>query len=349
MSAITILQPGFLTTVQDLGRWGFQSIGMPVAGVMDDYAARVGNLLLGNAENTPVLEISLLGPVLQFEQETFFVLTGGDLQPRRNEQPLANWTVYAAQARDVLSFAGLRSGCRAYLAVAGSFRVEHAMGSASTYLRGKLGGYHGRALQAGDVLTTGRASSIVPSVPFPLPAEYRPDYRDTLRVILGPQNDAFTAQGLATFLSSEYIVTNDADRMGYRLDGPKIEHARGADIISDGIAWGAIQVPAHGTPIIMLADRQTTGGYPKIANVITVDIPSAAQKKPGDKIRFEQISIQDAQQYYRQRQAQLMQLQQFLAQLQRSLSSPIASFAVMINGRQYNITIQEVSTSKDFS
>lgn len=344
MSTITILQPGLLTTIQDLGRWGFQSIGMPVAGVMDEYATRVGNLLLGNAENTPVLEITLLGPVLRFEQHTLFAITGGDFQPRLNEQPITNWTVYPAQAQDVLSFAGLRSGCRAYLAVAGGFCVEQVMGSASTYLRGKLGGYHGRALKAGDVLMIGTTSANGTFAPFALPAEYWPEDRDTLRVILGPQDDAFTAQGLATFFSSEYTITNEADRMGYRLDGPKIEHVRGADIISDGITLGAIQVPAHGTPIIMLADRQTTGGYAKIANVITVDMPAIAQKKPGDRIRFEQVSVQEAQGLYRQRQARLKQLQQFLERQRRSASPAKASFTVSVSGQRYEVSIQEFIT-----
>ncbi|GAK56340.1 urea amidolyase related protein [Candidatus Vecturithrix granuli] len=342
MGIIQIKQAGMLTTVQDLGRWGFGRFGMPVAGVMDEYAARVANILLENDENTSVLEITLMGPTLVFDAETAFVIGGGDLQPRLNNAPIALWTIQYAHEGDTLSFAGLKSGCRAYLAVTGGFQVEAVMGSASTYLRGKLGGYDGRALKAGDVLTTSQAVSqkILPGLALPL--EYLPQEREAIRVILGPQDDAFTQKGIDTFLSATYTVTNEADRMGYRLDGPKIEHKSGADIISDGIASGAIQVPAHGTPIIMLADRQTTGGYTKIANVISVDLPCVAQKKPGDAIRFEQVTVQEAQRLYREREQRLEQLQQFVRQHAEQSLQRISHYIVTINGQQHHVCVEEV-------
>jgi antagonist of KipI len=343
MGTIRVIQPGLLTTIQDLGRWGFGKIGMPVAGVMDDYAARVGNILLGNDENTPVLEITLIGPELSFQDETYVVITGGNLQPCINNCLIPMWTVYRVKQEDTLSFAGIATGCRAYIAVAGGFEVKTVIGSASTYLRGNLGGYNGRALKAGDVLTIGETfrRPIVPG--FTLPSAYYPVYRDTIRVILGPQDDAFTQAGIDTFLSAEYTVTNEADRMGYRLDGPAIVHKNGADIISDGVALGAIQVPTHGKPIIMLADRQTTGGYAKIANVISVDIPSVAQKKPGDRLRFEKISVEEAQALYRERKHQLDSLKQLIQTKVIEPSGQIVSYTLIVNGQQYAVSIERVS------
>ncbi len=343
MGKIHVKQPGMLTTVQDLGRGGFGKFGMPIAGVMDDYAARTGNILLGNDENAPVLEITFMGPMLSFEDSTDFVITGGNLQPRLNNRPIDLWTICQAKPGDTLSFAGVATGCRAYISTAGGFTVKPVMGSTSTYLRGKLGGYDGRALKAGDILTTGRSSHPTPSKEFVLPVEYRPDYAHSIRVILGPQDDAFTQKGIETFLSAEYTVTNEADRMGYRFDGPKIEHKNGADIISDGIALGAIQVPAHGTPIIMLADHQTTGGYTKIANVISVDIPSVAQKKPGDKIRFNRISIEEAQHLYRQREEKLQQLTTFRQKAAENIAGKISQYIVTIDGQKYNVSVKEIS------
>jgi len=327
-------------TIQDLGRWGFGSIGMPVAGVMDDDAARVANIFLGNDDNTPVLEMTLSGPELVFQQATTFVITGANFQPCLNAAPLELWTLYQAGAGAHLSFTGLVSGCRAYLAVAGGFEVPNVMGSTATYLRGKLGGYAGRALQAGDVLAVGTGSGRHVPAGFVVPPEYRPAYRTTLRVILGPQDEAFTQQGIDTLLTSEYRVTNDADRMGYRLDGPVIAHRAGADIISDGIALGAIQVPAHGKPIIMLADRQTIGGYAKIANVITVDIPSVAQMKPGDRLRFAQISLEEAQALYRERQRQLERLKQLVQTA--NLTPRVATYALLFNGQPYTVRIEDL-------
>ena len=339
MRTIAVLQPGLLTTIQDLGRRGYGKIGMPVAGVMDEYAARLGNLLLGNAEHLPVLEITLIGPVLQFQNQTTFVLTGGDLQPCLNSYPIPMWTVQQSQSGDVLSFEGVASGCRAYLAVAGGFSVPLVMGSASTYLRGKIGGYDGRTLRAGDVLPLKTFSQSDNLMGFGLPAAHVPAYCDTLRVIMGPQDDAFTQKGLDMFLSAEYIVTPEADRMGYRLDGPVIEHKHGADIISDGIALGAIQVPAHGKPIIMLADHQTTGGYTKIANVISVDMPSVAQKKPGDRLRFQQVTVEEAQQLYRGREQRLKDLKRLVQQKQ---SRRITRYALMVNGQSYDVSVEEL-------
>ena len=339
MKTIQVVQAGLLTSIQDLGRWGFGRFGMPVAGAMDEYAARLANILLGNDENAPVLEMTLMGPVLEFDAELLFAIAGANLQPRLNGRAIELWTVQKAGPGDRLQFAGPLEGCRAYLAVGGGVEIEEVMGSASTYLRGKLGGYAGRALQKGDLLACCARPSERREQGLSIPREYRPEYRNNIRVILGPQDDAFTAQGLDTFLSAEYRVSNEADRMGYRLEGPKIEHHESADIISDGIALGAIQVPAHGTPIIMLADRQTTGGYTKIANVISVDIPSVSQMKPGDALTFEPVSIETAQQLYRKRREQLADLRKMLT----TEAQLLKHYTVTVDGQIFQVQIQEVS------
>lgn len=345
MATLSVITPGLLSTIQDSGRSGFRRIGMPAAGVMDYDAARLGNLLLGNDENAPVLEMTLTGATLQCDDPLQFVATGGDMQPRLNGKPLDLYAVYQAERGDQIDFAGLRSGCRTYLAVAGGFAVPSIMGSASTYLRGQFGGYHGRVLQAGDALQTGEFASCEALVGLRLPDMYQPNYCATLRVILGPQDNAFTSQGIATFLSSVYTVSHEADRMGCRLEGAKIEHRLGADIISDGLTPGAIQVPAHGMPIIMLADAQTTGGYAKIAAVISVDLQSVAQMKPGGTLTFQQISIEDAQRLYCERETQMDELRAWIDATISVKQRPMTAYRLTINGRIYHVTIQSIRRS----
>lgn len=295
--SITVLNPGLLTTVQDLGRVGYQQFGVSVSGVMDPRAAAIGNILVGNPQGEAVLECTLMGPQLKFETDEVIAVTGGDLSPTLDGQPVPTYAALAVKAGQTLRFGAPRAGCRAYIAFAGGLDIPLVMGSRSTYMKAAIGGFEGRKLQKGDALglrapVAGYANlhqrAIAPEfVP-------RPVY--TLRVVLGPQDDAFTPEGVATFLGSEYTVTNEFDRMGCRMDGPAIQHKNGGDIISDGIAFGAIQVPGSGKPILMGADRQTTGGYTKIATVISADFRLLAQLKAGDKVRFEAVSVQAAQQ-----------------------------------------------------
>ena len=294
--SITVLGGGLLTTVQDRGRSGYQQFGVPVSGVVDPRAMSVANILVGNPEDAAVLECTMMGPMLQFDQDTVFAVTGGDLRPSLDGQPVPGYTAIAAKAGPVLQFFGLKSGCRAYVAFAGGVDVAPVMGSRSTYMKAKIGGLEGRKLEKGDVLPIGTPKTALKDIGG---RHIAPEFvkRDvyTLHVILGPQDDMFTEAGIKTFLSETYTVTPEFDRMGCRLDGAVIEHITGGDIISDGIAFGAVQVPSAGKPIIMLADRQTTGGYTKIANVITADFRLLAQMKAGDKVRFEKISIAAAQ------------------------------------------------------
>ena len=289
-----VIQPGPLTTVQDLGRSGYQQFGVPTSGALDNYAFRVGNLLVGNAEGAASLEITLPGCQLRALREARIAITGADLAATINGEPAPAWESRSLERGDVLSFPRLNSGCRAYLAVAGGIAVPLVMQSASTYTKAGIGGFVGRPLRKGDILQSNKSTASAKVAR--IPSEYIPVYgnRITLRVIIGPQDDLFTGEGISAFLNSDYTVSAQADRMGYRLEGPRIQHRDGADIISDGIPLGAIQVPGDGLPIILLVDRQTTGGYTKIANAISVDIPRIAQAKPGDKINFKQVDEEQA-------------------------------------------------------
>lgn len=295
---LSVGSPGMFTTVQDLGRYGCRSRGVPVAGAMDGPALRLGNILLGNDEGAAALEITVLGPVLRVEEgEGCVVVTGADAGVTRNGAALDTWRVHRVAAGDTLAFAAPASGARAYLCVSGGFDVPLVMGSRSTYVRGRFGGHEGRALRAGDVLRTGAPDVLwADSEGLALPVGLRPvrDASAPLRVVMGPQDDAFTPGGIETFLSSEYTVSASADRMGYRLEGPSVEHCEGADIVSDAVALGSVQVPGHGQPIVMLADRQTTGGYTKIATVCAVDVPVLAQRLPGQGVRFARVSVPEA-------------------------------------------------------
>jgi len=304
LKTISIIKPGPQTTVQDLGRWGYQDRGVPVSGAVDQYALRLANLIVGNREGEAALEITLGGIETEFVQDSFFALTGAEAEARLNREKVFPWSRVAAARGDRLTVDYSRKEARIYLALAGGIDVPPVMGSKSTYLRGGFGGYLGRALKKGDLLECGPAGGAgLPGIPSGM----IPAYADqpTLRVVLGPQDEEISAEGLSTFRSSAYVVTRQADRMGCRLEGPRIRHRRGPDIISDGTSFGAIQVPGNGQPIILLADRQTTGGYVKIAGVISVDWPVLAQALPGREIRFATVSLKKARELYLQRELAL--------------------------------------------
>lgn len=294
---IRILKGGMLTTIQDLGRTGYQSQGFSVAGVMDVRSFRIANLLLDNPENEAVIEFTLIGPTLEFTSATIIAITGGDFQPTINGEPAPMYTAIYMNKGDILKFGSARTGSRGYVAFSSYLDIPVVMGSRCTNMKSSLGGFKGRKLQAGDYMN------------FRIKRRYLPfflsrtldldefDQEETeLRVVMGPQDDLFSRQGIDTFLNSEYTVTSEFDRMGCRLEGPFIAPKTTSDIISDGIAFGSIQVPSHGKPIILLSDRQTTGGYAKIATVASVDIPKLVQRKTDHKIRFRAITVQEAQQ-----------------------------------------------------
>jgi biotin-dependent carboxylase-like uncharacterized protein len=302
--ALKVLDGGLLTTVQDLGRHGYERYGVPVAGAMDAFALRVANQLVGNPPHAAALEITLAGPRLQATERCLVAVTGADLGLRVNDWDLPPWMAVFVRQGWTIEFAGRKTGCRAVMAVAGGVDVEPVMGSRSTYLSGGFGGLEGRGLKQGDRIPVGRVNYSLPErAGRTFPRHLVPNYSDApeIRVVLGPQDDYFTKAGIADFLSGEYAVSSTSDRMGCRLQGPPITHKGATGIISDPIPLGAIQVPPDGQPIVMLVDRQTTGGYPKIATVASADIPLLAQCAPGQsRVRFRAAGVEEAQASYRE-------------------------------------------------
>jgi len=311
---LEVIESGIFTTVQDLGRYGYQRYGVPVSGALDEFALRVANLLVGNAEGDAGLEITFIGPRIRFLTDTVIAVTGGDLGPLLDDQPIPCWQSAAASKGSVLSFTGPQDGIRAYLAVAGGIDVPAVMGSRSTYTRSNFGGLGGRMLAPGDVLPVSTRGHLSQVVGTRLPVQNVPAYGNShaLRVVLGPQDDAFTEQGIKTFLSSTYTVTPAFDRMGSRLVGPRIEHKRGADIVSDGTPFGAVQVAGEGLPIVLLADRGTTGGYTKIGTVISVDLANIAQAQADDTVKFHAVSVGEAHQALREQERVIEELKDYL-------------------------------------
>ncbi|MCL2054002.1 MAG: biotin-dependent carboxyltransferase family protein [Oscillospiraceae bacterium] len=292
---VRVLKPGLLTTIQDLGRNGYQSQGFGVSGVMDRRSFTIANLLLDNPQDEAVIEFTLIGPTLEFTSETIIAVTGGNFQPMVNKRPIKMYTAIYMNKGDILEFAGCKTGCRGYIAFSSFLNVPLVMGSRSTNIKCGIGGFQGRKLRERDLIIFRQKRRYLPQfLSRSLDInEFQNQEEITLRVVLGPQNDYFTEKGIETFLSGVYTVSKDYDRMGCRLEGPMIESKGGTDIISDGIAFGCIQVPS-GKPIILLADRQTTGGYAKIATIASVDIPKLAQQKPGNTVRFTAVTVEEA-------------------------------------------------------
>ena len=296
--ALEVLRPGLLTTVQDRGRRGYQKFGVPTSGAVDQVALRVGNILVGNSQDAAALEITASGPRLRVLSDVVLALTGAEVQAELDGEPLPAYQSFLARTGQVLDTGTCRQGLRAYLAVAGGIDVPVVLGSRSTCLVANFGGYRGRAVCAGDILGAGPARGplgVLADRAAPEEWRLRPVSPTPVRVVLGPQDEAFTEEGLRTFLESVYQVTPHVDRMGCRLEGPPIAHRDSADIISDWIPMGSIQVPGDGKPILLLADRQTTGGYAKIATVIGPDLGLVAQARPGDWLRFRAVSAAEAQ------------------------------------------------------
>jgi len=290
MSALVVVSPGPLSTLQDSGRWGHLRNGVTPAGAMDMIALAAANLLVGNPPGEAAIEFTLAGDTLELDAEGARVAIAGDVALTVAGVAASSWRSFALRRGERIQVGALRRGARGYLAVAGGFATPLELGSRSTHVRSGLGG---GPLRAGDRLPIARdkapAGADVAIDPAALP------YLDgAIRVVLGPQDDRFTAEGIATFLSGEYALTAEADRMGYRLDGPEIEHRDGFNTISDTILTGSIQVPGTRKPIVLMADRQTTGGYPKIATTATASLPSLAQMKPGDRLRFTAVGVAEA-------------------------------------------------------
>ena len=315
VAAFEVIGPGILTTVQDLGRYGFSQFGVPPSGALDTFSFRIGNLLVANQEEEASLEITVMGPKLKALQEVVIAITGGDLFPTLNGESLEMWRTHLLVEGDVITFKRVRSGCRAYLALSGGLIVPKIMGSRSTYLSGRFGGLQGRALKRGDILYMLDRLPSLNKLGLRFPGDWIPSFEKEvmLRVIPGPQDHHFTEKGFQTFSSSAYQVTPQCDRMGVRLDGSKIERRPDVEesIISEGLIPGAIQVPGDGKPIIILTEL-VTGGYTKIATVITTDLTKVAQLKPGDRVRFEPIPIEEAHRLLKEQEGRLKEFENSL-------------------------------------
>ena len=292
-----VITPGPFTTIQDGGRFGYTAYGIGTSGAMDLDAYNTANWLVGNKHGEAVLEATMMGPSILFDDDCICAVTGADMGTMIGNRPVEPYRPFWVQAGQTLTMGFAKSGCRGYLAVQGGFQVPSVMGSRSTNLKVQLGGIEGRVLKRDDVLT--------------VPDEHRsaimdrkrraPEYSQnvTVRVVLGPQEDYFTKQGISTLLSETYSVSNQSDRMGLRLDGATIETKAGSDIVSDGITLGSIQITSSGQPIVLMADRQTTGGYAKIGTVCSFDIPLLAQLKPGATVTFRAVTVEQAQRIHR--------------------------------------------------
>jgi antagonist of KipI len=302
--ALRVVETHGGATIQDLGRPGYQRFGVSPSGAMDWYAHRAANMLVGNPVEAAGVEVHLADQIYTLTEAGLIAVTGTGFEVHLQGQARPLWTALFVQAHWTIELRKTSGGGWAYLAVAGGLQTPPVLGSRATYQRGHFGGLAGRALQSGDELPTGPAPSAAPEMAgLRLPTAHRLAYSQTssLEVILGPQAEAFTSEGLQTFLSTEYTVSAVSDRMGYRLEGERITHRAGADIISDGLAPGSIQVPASGQPLVMMSDRPTTGGYPKIATLATADLPVLAQCTPGvGRVRFCAVTVEAAQARYRQ-------------------------------------------------
>lgn len=307
VTSFLVHEAGPQTTVQDLGRPGYLRYGIPPSGPMDLAAFLLANRLVGNPDNAAALECTLIGPRLEMLGESVLAVTGADMPVSVNDREVERWAAVPVRAEDVVKLGPARRGVRACVAFAGGIDVPLALGSRSTYLRGALGGVHGRQLKKGDVLNLFPPTAAVAHRPRGVRPEVIPSYPDEVevRVILGPQPDRFTREGIDAFLGQPYEMTPQADRMGARLKGPPVTHTRGHDIISDGIPLGGIQVVGEGQPIVLLVDRQSTGGYTKVATVCSFDIGRVGQVKPGQRLRFRAITVSEAHSILRQERKKL--------------------------------------------
>ncbi len=296
---MTILSAGSLTTVQDEGRFGFMQSGFSPSGAMDIRSLRIANLLVGNSQGQGALEMTMMGITAKFDCDAVIAITGADMQPKIGEEDCPMYEAVQVKKGSVLKMKAAKSGMRAYLAVAGGFDLALVMGSMSTNMKCKVGGFEGRKLQNGDEIPLRFETGLSLIGHRKIKCQEKYPKEITVRVILGPQDFVFSEKGIETFLCTSYTVTDKSDRMGIRLDGAKIESKSAVDIISDGVATGSIQIPAAGTPIIMMADRQTTGGYAKIATVVSADLPKIAQAKPGTKVNFAAVTPEEGAKIYK--------------------------------------------------
>lgn len=342
MIGIRVEQQGLMTTIQDLGRVGHRAAGISQTGSLDTYAASIANWLVGNEEQSAVLEMTIIGPVLKFETEVMFSLCGANLQPVLNGEPIPNWTAVQAHVGDVLSFLGKVTGSRTYMAVSGGFQTPLVLGSRSTHVKAGMGGHEGRPLKKGDLLPV---LSLNPEAKGwtgnRLDPSLQPQYESEVQIAMlpGPHLDRFVDGVLEVFCASPYKVTTLCDRMGFRLAGTPLTHKAAADLLSEPNQIGSIQVPGDGQPIILMNDAGTTGGYTKIATVLQSELHKIAQLGSGDVIQFVPLSIEEARTrsvtYFKS----LESIKKELLAWQRPLGK---AFTVKVNGKSYSVYVEEV-------
>jgi biotin-dependent carboxylase-like uncharacterized protein len=337
MNGIMVLSPGFRTTVQDLGRFGYQSMGVPPSGALDRDALETANLLVGNARDDACLECIVLGPELLCGMSLAFAVCGAAMGLRLNGIPAPMYETLYAESGDLISLGGAEAGLCAYIAFAGGFAIEPVLGSRSTYLPAGFGGWQGRALAVGDSLPlrahSGASGSGTARRRF-VPVELWPTFPNEIvvRALRSHEAHRFDPAALPRFFSEPYRVSAKSDRMGCRLEGGRLGHVRGADILSSGVQSGTVQVPGDGLPIVLLADRQTTGGYTRIAHVIQADLPRLGQARPGDLVRFVETTLEAARQALLAREA-------MIAGLVRDAGS-VRRFRVEVNGVLYHVDVE---------
>jgi antagonist of KipI len=313
---LRIAGAGLQTTVQDLGRPDHQRDGVPGGGAMDRSALRVGNALVGNDDGAAALEATLIGPAIAFDDPTLIAITGGNLDPTIDGEPAPMWRAMCVPRGATLRFGRPKVGCRAYVAIAGGVDVPLIFGSRSTYLRAQFGGHEGRALRVSDVLRTREPAPIAEQIAALVRAGHdegavavaswsaghtlrmRYSSEPVVRLIAGAHAELLAAPSRTKLFSAPFNVSSSSDRMGYRLEGVELPLRNPVELLSEGVAFGTMQLPPDGMPIILMADRQTTGGYPRIGEVASVDLPLIAQLKPGDRLRFRPVSVDEAQQAY---------------------------------------------------
>ena len=310
---IKVLKSGLMTTIQDLGRYGLQKYGIITSGAMDKISLRLANLLVGNPENAAAIEMILLGSSFLFQSDCLIAVTGADFSPTIDNRPLPMWQPVLVKKGALLNFKAAKTGCCSYLAISGSFQLPKIMNSRSTYLRAHIGGLEGRALRENDTLALHKvnktAETIIKQIKdkasengfkplnWSLSKEFRLKSREkkVLRFLKGNEYHLFTKESQAQFSSVSFRVTPQSDRMGYRLKGAALKTLPDCEMISEAVTCGTVQIPPDGNPILLLADHQTAGGYPRIAQIISADLSSAAQTKPGEKIEFREITLEEAQ------------------------------------------------------
>lgn len=329
--SIAVLRPGLHTLLQDSGRHGYQHVGVPVGGAMDLFSHRVANIVAGNRSDAATLEITLQGPRLAFSGDELIAICGADLSPTIGGAPVPEGKAVRVRAGSVLEFGACRAGCRGYLAVGGGFDVPLVMGSRSTYEPARFGGLDGRALARGDTLETGAAQpDLYPGLVHELEHSRRafafPKWSvnqhieklgrapQVVRIVPGRHWERFTADSRERLTAAAFRVAPESNRMGFRLQGGLIALDEPLELLSEAVSFGTIQVPPGGQPIVLMADRQTTGGYPRIAEVASVDLHLLAQLRPGDGVRFELVSLAQAQALHLCREQEMVAIREAVEQ-----------------------------------